>query len=111
MIFECYLPRPSQGFVIGAVFVTAEGTRRLISDDWLTKVELCDQGRFLRLTYTCCAIEVAGQQLEILFEDAVAGRLGTILQGPPMLVPCHRPWVSSLLALAPAAAVRGLDRR
>ena len=49
MSFECYRPRPSQGSVIGAVFVRVDGTRRLIPDDWLTAVQLSDQGRFLRL--------------------------------------------------------------
>ena len=111
MTFQCYLPRSLQRPVIGAVFVTVDGTHRLIPDHWLTEVELSEQGRLLRLIYTCGTIEVAGRQLEAVFEDAVNGRLGTILQGPPTLVLWDRPWVSSLVALAPGAAVSELERR
>ena len=83
MTSQCYLPRSSQRSAIGAVFVTIGGVRRFIPDHFLTEAELSEQGRLLRLIYTCCTVEVAGQRLEVLFEDAIVGRLGTILQAPP----------------------------
>ncbi len=55
----------------------------------------------LRLIYTFGTIEVAGHGLEVLFEDAVAGRLGIVSQAPPTAAPHVQPWVSSLVALAP----------
>jgi hypothetical protein len=109
MTFQCYIPRSLQRSAIGAVFVTPNGVRRLIPDHWLAQAELSERGRLLRLIYTCCAIEVAGQHLEVLFEDAVAGRLGTICHGPPGPVPRDQPWVSSLVAVAPIATVPALE--
>ena len=110
MTFQCYLPRSSEHTAIGAVFVTAHGMRRLIPDHCLAKVELSEQGRLLRLTYTCCTVEVAGQRLEALFEDAIVGRLGTILQSPSTRVQPDQPWVGSIMAIVTAADSRS-DRR
>jgi hypothetical protein len=107
---QCYLPRSSQTATIGAVFVTAGGVRRFIPDHFLTEAELSERGRLLRLTYTCCTVEVAGQRLEVLFEDAIVGRLGTVLQALPVSVPHRELWVSSILAIVPAADSR-FDRR
>ena len=73
MTSQCYLPRSSERSVIGAVFVTIGGVRRFIPDHFLTEAELSEQGRLLRLIYTCCTVEVAGQRLEVLFEDADRG--------------------------------------
>ena len=111
MTSQCYLPRSSESSAIGAVFVTAGGVRRFIPDHFLAEAELSEQGRLLRLTYTCCTVEVAGQRLEVLFEDAIVGRLGTILQVPPASVPRDQLWVSSIMAIVPAAADSSLDRR
>ena len=111
MTFQCYLPRPSERVAIGAVFVTAAGVRRLIPDHCLTEVELSEHGRLLRLIYTCCTVEVAGQRLDVLFEDAIAGRLGTVLQAPLTPAVRDQPWVSSLVAIIAAAADSVLDRR
>jgi len=82
MTFQCYLPRSSESAAIGAVFVTAGGVRRFIPDHFLAEAELSEQGRLLRLTYTSCTVEVAGQRLAALFDDAIVGRLGTIMQSP-----------------------------
>ena len=111
MTSQCYLPRSSQSTALGAVFVTAGGVRRFIPDHLLTEAELSEQGQLLRITYTCCTVEVAGQRLEVLFEDAIVGRLGTILQSPSALVPRDQLWVSSIMAIVPAAADSSLDRR
>ena len=111
MTSQCYLPRSSQTAAIGAVFVTAGGVRRFLPDHSLLEAELSERGRLLRLTYTCCTVEVAGQRLEVLFEDAIVGRLGTIFQALPASVPPDQLWVSSILAIVPAAADSSLDRR
>jgi len=111
MTFQYYLPRSSERAAIGAVFVTAGGVRRLIPDHWLTEVELSQQGGLLRLTYAYCTVEVAGQRLHVLFEDAIAGRLGTVIQAPLTPAVRYQPWVSSLVAIVPAAAVSALERR
>ena len=110
MPFQCYLPRSAQHTAVGAVFVTLDGVRRLIPDHWLSQVELCEKGQLLRLIYTFGTIEVAGQGLEVLFEDATAGRLGIVSQAPPTAVPRPRPWVSSLVALAPNEAIESIQR-
>jgi hypothetical protein len=109
MTFQCYIPRSSEHLVTGAVFVTTAGAR-LIPDRWLAQAELSEHGRLLRLVYTCCTVEVAGQHLETLFEDVRLGQLGTILEGPPMSVPREQLWISSLVAVAPALAVPGFER-
>jgi hypothetical protein len=101
MTFQCYLPRSLQQTAIGAVFVALDGVRHLIPDHWLSRAELHHNGRMLRLIYAFGTIEVAGEGLEVLFEDATAGRLGTVSQAPPATLPPVRPWVSSLVTLAP----------
>jgi hypothetical protein len=61
MSFQCYVPRSLQHTVVGAVFVTLDGVRHLIPDHWLSRAELREKGRLLRLIYTFGTIEVAGQ--------------------------------------------------
>ena len=111
MTFQCYLPRSREHAAVGAVFVTVGGVRRLIPDHWLAEAELSEQGRLLRLVYTCCTIEVSGERLEPLFEDVVVGRLGTVSQAPVSFETREQPRVSSILAIVPAAAVSALERR
>ena len=110
MTFQCYVSRSSQHARIGAVFVTPEGLRRMVPDHWLAQAELLEQGRLLRLIYTHCTMEVAGQHLEPLFEDAVAGRLGTVCQSNSQSQPSDGPWVGSLVALAAGEAVPARQR-
>ena len=110
MTSQCYLPRSSQTASIGAVYVTTGGDRRFIPDHLLAEAELSEQGRLLRLIYTCCTVEVAGQRLEVLFEDAIVGRLGTIVQAPPASLPRDQPWVSSIVEIV-RAPDSSLDRR
>jgi hypothetical protein len=110
MSLHCYLPRSLQHTTIGAVFVTLDGIRHLIPDHWFSRAELCEKGRLLRLIYTFGTIEVAGQGLEVLFEDAASGRLGTVSQAPPAALPDVQPWVSSLVALGPNEVFRSIQR-
>ena len=111
MTFQGYLPRSSESTAIGAVFVTAVGVRRFIPGHFLAEAELSEQGRLLRLISTCSTVEVAGQCLAVLFEDAIVGRLGTIVQSASTPVPRDQPWISSIMAIVPAAADSSLDRR
>jgi hypothetical protein len=105
------LPRPSDGSAAGAIFVTAGGVRCFVPDHWLVEVELSEQGRLLRLTSAGCSVEVAGQRLEGLVEDAIVARLGRLLQTPSMPELPHQPWISSIVAMVPALADSKLDRR
>ena len=74
MSFECYIPCTLlRSAMIGGLFVSADGRRRLVSDHWLHQAELLDRGRLLRLSYSCCTTEVAGQLLQPIFEHREAG--------------------------------------
>lgn len=103
MTSHCYLPRSFESTVIGAVFVTAGGDRRFLPDRFLMEAELSEQGRLPRLIYACCTLEVVGQRLDTLFEDALVSRLGSVLQAPPSSAPRDQLWVSCIMAIVPAA--------
>ena len=106
MSFQCYIPRASlRSALIGGLFVSADGTRRLVPDHWpLLQAELLDGARLLRLSYSCCTIEVAGQLLEPIFEDASIGKPGAIHAVPEQPAPHDRLWVTSIVAIAPTEA-------
>jgi hypothetical protein len=103
MSFQCYIPRASlRSALIGGLFVSADGTQRLVPDHWLLQAELLDGARLLRLSYSCCTIEVAGQLLQPIFEDVSIGRLGAIHVAPPQPAPHGLLWVTSIVAIAPS---------
>ena len=105
MSFKCYTPRASlRSALIGGLFILADGTRRVISDHWLIQAELLNGGRLLRLTYTFCTVEVAGQCLDPIFEDAGIGKLGAILAAPREAVSNGQLWVTSIVAISPPEA-------
>ena len=105
MTFQCYIPRASmRSALIGGLFVSADGTRRVVPDHWLAQAELLEGARLLRLSYTFCTIEVAGECLEPIFEDASIGKLGAIRAAPPQAVPGGQLWVTSIVAIAPPEA-------
>ena len=105
MSFRCYIPRASlRSALIGGLFVSADGTQRLVPDHWLLQAELLDGARLLRLSYSCCTIEVAGQLLQQIFEDASIGKLGAIHAAPEQLAAHGRLWVTSVSAMTPAEA-------
>jgi len=100
---QCYTPRASlRSALVGGLFVSADGTRRLVPDHWLFQAELLHGARLLRLSYTCCTIEVAGQFLEPIFEDASIGRLGAIHTGSGEPAPSGCLWVTGIVAMKPA---------
>src|SRR5437899_4866116 len=97
MSFQCYVPRVSlRSALIGGLFVSADGTRRLVPDHWLLQAEHLEGDRLLRLSSTCCTIEVAGQLLEPIFEDASIGKLGAIHAGPAQPAPHGLVWVTRI---------------
>src|SRR5437867_13284533 len=103
MSFQCYTPRASlRSALIGGLFVSADGTRRLVPDHWLHQAELLDGGRLLRLSYSCCTTEVAGQLPKPILEDASIGKLGAIHAAPERPAPHRCLWVPSVTAVPPA---------
>ena len=76
-----YTPRNSN--YIGGIFITADGSRRVIPDHWLHYATLEDDSTLLRLCYSSCTMEVRGRRLDKIFEDASFGRIGTIAVNVP----------------------------
>ena len=65
MSFQCYTSRASlRSTLIGGLFISTDGTSRVLPDHWLTYAELLEGSRLLRLGYSFCTIEVAGQCLD-----------------------------------------------
>ena len=105
MSFRCYISRASLGpALMGGLYVSADGTQRLVPDHWLFQAEVLDGAPLLRLSYSCCTIEVAGQLLQPIFEDASIGKLGAIHVAPATPAPHGRLWVTSVTAMTPAEA-------
>src|SRR5213593_265512 len=105
MSSQCYIPRASlRSALIGGLFVSADGTRRLVPEHWLLHAELLDGAPLLRLSYSCCMIEVAGECLDLIFEDASIGKLGAIQSAPPQAAPGGQLWVTSIVAIGPPEA-------
>src|SRR5262245_57059605 len=97
MPFQCYVPRAQlRSTSIGGLFITC-GVSRLIPDQWLAQAELLERGRLVRLSYTFCTIEVAGQCLDRIFEDAGIGKLGAVHVAPPQEERGTGLWVSSIV--------------
>jgi hypothetical protein len=104
MSFQCYSSRASlRSALVGGMFILAGGTKRVIPDQWLVQAELLQNGRLLRLSYTFCAIEVAGQNLDPIFEDASLGKLGAIQAAPSEGEPPGQPCVTSIIVVAAGA--------
>jgi hypothetical protein len=102
MSFQCYTSRTSlRSASIGGLFISTDGTRRLVPDHWLTQAELLEGARLLRLSYTFCTIEIAGQCLDQIFEDASIGKLGAIQAAPTQAAPDGQLWVTSIVAISP----------
>jgi hypothetical protein len=85
----------------GGLFVSADGSRRIIPDHWLIQAELVNGSRLLRLSYSFCTIEVSGQCLDPIFEDAGIGKLGAVQVAAAQPAPIGQLWVASIVAIAP----------
>ena len=105
MSLQCYTPRASlRSALIGGLLISADGSRRIIPDHWLTQAELLHGSRLLRLNYSFCTIEISGQCLDPIFEDASIGKLGAVLAATSETVPNGQLWVSSIVIIAPPEA-------
>jgi hypothetical protein len=96
--------------MIGGLFISADGARRIVSDQWLTQAELLHGARLLRLSYSFCSIEIAGQCLEPIFEDAGTGKLGAIHVAPANAASGGQLWVTSIIVIVSEAAFSEFDR-
>ncbi len=100
MPFRCYTPRATMHSApIGGFFIFADGTTRVIPDHWLTMAELSEGGRLLRLNYTFCSIEIAGECLDPILEDVGIGKLGAVQVAPSDALPEAKPWVTSIVVI------------
>lgn len=73
---SCYKPRTAPR--IGGVFIAGDGSSRLIPDQLLHDAKLVNGSELLRLCYSSCAVEISGNRLEKIFDDAAVGKLGTV---------------------------------
>jgi hypothetical protein len=102
MSFQCYTPRVSlRSALTGGLFISADGSRRILPDHWLTQAELLHGSRLLRLSYSFCTIEVSGQYLDPIFEDASIGKLGAVLVAESEVVQNGQLWVTNIVVIAP----------
>ncbi len=104
MPFPCDTPRTSlRPNIAGGLYILADGTRRYIPDHWLTQAELVKGSIMVRLTYTFCMIEISGQRLDPIFEDATTGRLGAVQAALPSADISEQLRVTSIVFTTPAA--------
>ena len=100
MSFQCNTPRASlRSAMAGGLFISADGTRRTIPDHLLNQAELVSGSRLLRLSYSFCTIEISGQALDPVFEDASIGKLGAIQAAPAEVVRGGQLWVANIVAV------------
>jgi hypothetical protein len=105
MSFQCYTPRASlRSALTGGLFISADGSRRIVPDHWLTQAELLEGGRSLRLSYSFCTIEITGQYLDPIFEDVGIGKLGAVLAAASESASNGQLWVTSIVFVAPPEA-------
>ncbi len=103
MLSQCYRPRSSmRSALTGGLFISTDGSRRVVPDHWLTHAELLNESRLLRLSYSFCTIEVSGQCLDPIFDDAGASRLGAVLAVASDSAPNGQLWVTDIVIIAPS---------
>ncbi len=104
MSFQCYTPRTSlRPNINGGMFTLADGSCRFIPDHWLTQAELVKRSSLVRLTYTFCMIEISGQRLDQIFEDATTSRLGAVQATSPSADTSEQLRVTNIVVMAPAS--------
>ncbi len=105
MSFQCYTSRPLlRSNSIGGLFISADGSRRIVPDHWLAQIELLPGGHLLRLSYSFCIVEITGQYLDPIFEDAGVGKLGAVVAAASEAAPNGQLWVTSIIFIAPPQA-------
>ncbi len=78
-----------------------DGSRRIVPDHWLVQAELLNGSRLLRLSYSFCTIEVSGQCLDAIFEDAGIGKLGAVHAAASESVRTGQLWVTDIVVSTP----------
>ncbi len=102
MSSQCYTPRTSlRSALTGGLFISADGSRRVIPDHWLVQAELLNGSRLLRLSYSFCTIEISGQCLDPIFEDAGIGKLGAVHPAASESVRSGQLWVTGIVVTTP----------
>ena len=76
-----YTPRNSN--YIGGIFIMADGSRRVVPDQWLHEAILDKGASLLRLCYSSCTMEIRGKRLDKIFEDTSFGKIGTVTVNIP----------------------------
>jgi hypothetical protein len=62
---------------IGGIFVLADGSRRIIPNQFLNQAKL-ENETLLRLHYSFGTVEITGERLDNIFHDIGIGKLGTV---------------------------------
>jgi hypothetical protein len=62
---------------IGGIFLSADGSQRVISDHLLLHAKLEDT-TLLRLYYSSGTVEITGKRLDAIFNDVIIGKLGVV---------------------------------
>jgi hypothetical protein len=104
MTSHCYVSRTSlRSALLGPVIALGDGVQRIIPDPWFRQAELLREGRLLRLHYTFCVIEIAGQKLGAIFEDASAGHLGFLQAAHGEPKPEGELWITGITVIEAAS--------
>jgi len=78
---SCYESRSSNS--IGGVFISANGSCRVIPDHYLNSMKLQNDSTLLRFCYSSCVIDISGYRLDSIYNDATIGKLGVIKVARP----------------------------
>ena len=62
----------------GGIFISADGSRRIIPDHYLNSAKLQSDLTLLRLCYSFCVVDISGYRLKAIFDDVADGKLGTV---------------------------------
>jgi len=66
----------------GETFIFPDGTRRFIHHRYFVQAKLMNDETLLKLYYSFCRVEIAGENLNYILTDLVTDRMGTIFIDP-----------------------------
>ncbi len=90
----------------GAVFTFLAGQRRWIPDLCVSYAQVSPDASELKLVYSACVVNLYGQHLGSIFEDAMSHQLGEIQEGGvPDGLPKTGLWVTSMEILDPSGSI------
>jgi len=69
---------PPEKTSIGETIIITDGTRRVLANSYFVNAKLMNESTLLKLYYSYCRVEIAGENLNAIFNDIVAGKMGTI---------------------------------